>query len=261
MILRGNIYSKTLEMETGITVVTSNKIIEEGKYKVAYLLHGLCGRNGDLADYTMLPVFANNYNIIFIMPEVARSFYTDMKYGLKYFSYITEELPIICKSIFNISSKREDTIIMGASMGGYGALKSALSKPEQYGYCCAFSSPCLYLKEALEMQRMYGHTEEFKQTYGEQMINDFHAIFGSELKWDSRYEIMELAKKINHKKTKPIIYATCGTKDYLREDNIRFREEMKMLDFDFIFEEWEGNHDWYFFNESIKRALKKTYLR
>lgn len=89
------------------------------------------------------------------------------------------------------------------------------------------------------------------------MINDFHEIFGSELKWDSRYEIMELAKKINHKKEKPIIYATCGIKDYLREDNIRFREEMKMLDFNFAFEEWEGNHDWYFFNESIRRALKK----
>lgn len=256
MILRGNVFSKTLQMETGITVVTPNEIVEEGKYKVAYLLHGLCGRSGDLADYTMLPVFANDYNIIFIMPEVARSFYTDMKYGLKYFTYITEELPIICKSIFNISSQREDTIIMGASMGGYGALKSALSKPKQYGYCCAFSSACLYLKEGLEMQRLYGHTKEFKQTYGEQTVIDFYAAFGSELEWSPKYEIMDLAKKINHEKTKPVIYATCGTEDFLRDFNLRFKENMKMLDFDFTFEEWEGTHDWYFFNESIRKALK-----
>ncbi|QZY56441.1 alpha/beta hydrolase [Crassaminicella profunda] len=261
MILRGNTFSKILEMETGITVVAPNEIAEEGKYKVAYLLHGLCGRSGDLVDYTMLPAFANDYNIIFIMPEVARSFYTDMKYGLKYFSYISEELPAICKSIFNISSQREDTIIMGASMGGYGALKCALSKPEQYGYCCAFSSACLYLKEGLDMQRLYGHTEEFKQAYGEQTVNDFYAAFGPELEWSSKYEIMDLAKKINHKKKKPIIYATCGTEDYLRECNIRFKEDMRMLDFDFTFEEWEGKHDWYFFNESIRKALKNVSLK
>ena len=193
-------------METGITIVTPNGIVEKGKYRVAYLLHGLCGRSGDLADYTMLPAFANDYNIIFIMPEVARSFYTDMKYGLKYFSYITEELPVICKSIFNISSQREDTIIMGASMGGYGA-------------------------------------------------------FGPELEWSSKYEIMDLAKNINHQKIKPIIYATCGTEDYLREFNIRFKEDMRVLDFDFTFEEWEGKHDWYFSNESIRKALKKISLK
>ena len=61
-----------------------------------------------------------------------------MKYGLPYFSYLTEELPTICKSIFRISADREHTAVMGGSMGGYGALKCALSKPEQYGMCAAF---------------------------------------------------------------------------------------------------------------------------
>ena len=78
-----------------------------------------------------------------------------MKYGLKYFSYITEELFKICKNIFNISSKREDTAIMGASMGGYGALKCALSKPEQYGFCGAFSPAFLFLKDYLNYERCW----------------------------------------------------------------------------------------------------------
>ena len=256
MILRGNVFSKILEMETGITIVTPNDFVADHPYQVVYLLHGLCGRNGDWADYTMLPVYANEYHIIFIMPEVARSFYTDMKYGLKYFTYITEELPTICKSIFNISAKREDTAVIGASMGGYGALKCALSKPEQYGYCCAFSSACLFLKEYLDSQRTQGDMKEFKAAYGEQLFTDFQSAFGEQLKLSPQDAIFELAKKGNEQPIKPRIYCTCGTEDYLKEDNAKFCDEMKKLDFDFTYEEWPGIHDWYFFNEALKKALK-----
>lgn len=259
MILRGNVFSKVLEMETGLTIVTPNEFKVGHKYQVAYLLHGLCGRNGDWADYTMLPAYANDYNVIFIMPEVARSFYTDMKYGLKYFTYITEELPNICRSIFNISAEREDTAVIGASMGGYGALKCALSKPEQYGYCCAFSSACLFLKEGLDRQRAEGETQEFKAIYGEQLIKDFESIFGKQLEWNSKEEILELAKKINHNTTKPKIYCACGTEDYMHEANVRFRDEMETLDHNFTYEEWEGSHDWYFFNEALKKALRLCF--
>lgn len=33
---------------------------------------------------------------------------------------------------------------------------------------------------------------------------------------------------------------------------------MKKLDFDFTYEEWAGDHDWYFFNEALKKALEKS---
>lgn len=259
MILRGNIFSKTLEMETGITIVTPNEFQTDRPYQIVYLLHGLCGRNGDWVDYTMLPVYANDYNVIFIMPEVARSFYTDMKYGLKYFSYVTDELPVICKSVFRISSKREDTAVIGASMGGYGALKCALSKPEQYGYCGAFSSACLFLKEFLESQKIPGKTEEFKAVYGERLFTDFQAAFGEPMEWNPQNDILELAKAVNELQIKPKIYCACGTEDYMREDNVRFNHEMKKFDFDFTYEEWSGKHNWYFFNEALKKALSRCF--
>ncbi|MBP2144478.1 S-formylglutathione hydrolase FrmB [Methanococcus voltae] len=256
MILRGHVFSNVLEMETGITAVIPNEFNPDEKYKVIYLLHGMCGRSGDWVDYTMLPVYANDYHTIFIMPEVIRSFYTDMKYGQKFFKYVTEELPTLCRSVFNISDKREDTGIIGASMGGYGALKSALSKPEQYGYCCAFSSPCLFLKEGMDYQRENEHTEEFKAMYGEQLIRDFHACFGERLEWIPEYEILELAKKVSDNQLKPKIYCNCGNEDYFLNENMRFSEEMKKLDFDFTFEELPGNHDWYFFNQALKKSLE-----
>lgn len=51
------------------------------------------------------------------MPCGARSFYTDMKYGMKYFSYITEELQDVISEFLKVSNKREDTYIAGLSMG------------------------------------------------------------------------------------------------------------------------------------------------
>lgn len=254
MILRGSVYSQTLEMDTGITVYIPDKVKPDNPYKTAYLLHGLKGSNGDWINYTMLPVHAGNYDVIFIMPEVARSFYANMKYGLKYYSYITEELPVICQRVFNISSQREDTAIIGNSMGGYGALKCALSQPQQYGYCCAFSPPCLFLHEDMETQRANGYAE-LKASHGEQLLTDFKAIFGEELDWDSDYEILAMAKKISSQPLKPKIFTACGTEDYLYADNIRFCREMKKLNFDYTYEEWSGKHDWYFFNEALQRAL------
>jgi S-formylglutathione hydrolase FrmB len=181
--------------------------------------------------------------------------------GIKFVRYITEELPQICKSVFNISSKREDTAIIGGSMGGYGALKCALSKPEQYGYCCAFSCPCLFLKEGLDNQRASGDTEEFKAMYGQQLINDFKAAFGENLEWNSSNEILALAKDICKKEIKPKIYAACGTEDYLLQDNKKFNEEMKKLDFEFTYEELPGSHSFYFFNEALKRSLELLYKK
>jgi S-formylglutathione hydrolase FrmB len=254
MLLRGSVFSKVLEMETGLTIVGPSKF-ETGEYQVVYLLHGQCGRSGDWAEYTMLPTYANDYNILFIMPEVARSFYTDMKYGQHFFSYVADELPKVCKSVFNISAKREDTAVIGASMGGYGALKCALSKPEVYGYAAAFSAPCLFLKEGLDKQRKEGHTKEFRAMYGERIINDFEAIFGTELVWTPGNEILALAQKVNGEKIKPKIYTACGTEDFFYYDNVRFRDEMEKLDFTFTYEEWTGIHDWYFFNEALRKAL------
>ena len=61
MILRGNVFSKVLEMETGISILFSNNFDRSQDYKVIYLIHGMCGDSSNWIDYTMLPVYANDY--------------------------------------------------------------------------------------------------------------------------------------------------------------------------------------------------------
>jgi len=100
---------------------------EEVKFKTLWLLHGLSDDYSAWMRYTSVERYAEQHEIAVVMPCVDRSWYTDTAYGKKYFTFITEELPQKIAYYFKGYSKaREDNIIMGLSMGGYGALKNAL---------------------------------------------------------------------------------------------------------------------------------------
>ena len=237
MILRGSFFSKTLEMETALSVLIPNLSLRRPARKVVYLLHGLCGRSGDWIDYTMLPAYAELYDAAFVMPEVARSFYTDMRFGQSFYGYVVDELPTIIQSAFNVAAGRENTLVIGASMGGYGALKCALSRPGQYGYCGAFSSACLFLEEGLDRQRGGEGIDELRKAHGDRLLNDFEAIFGTELEWKPEYEIVELAKKASIAGVMPELYLACGTEDGLLASNRRFEAAMRTLPLPFAYQE------------------------
>ncbi|QQO10116.1 alpha/beta hydrolase [Breznakiella homolactica] len=255
MIFRGTIYSEVLAMDTAVTVVLPDAFGSTTPAGTVYLLHGLHGSSGSWPDNTMLPVFVREYNAVFIMPEAGRSFYTDMKYGPKFFSYVSEELPEICARVFRISPEPENTAVMGASMGGYGALKFALSKPGRYGYCAAFSSASLDLKETLAAMKDDPVKAAARIHQGEELVRDFYSILGPDLEWNAADDITELALAAASAPAKPKIFCACGTEDYLYKSNVRFWEKMKNLPFDFTCEEWSGRHDWYFFNDALKKAL------
>ena len=68
MILRGVFFSQKLEMETNISIIAPDNFSNQ-PLKVVYLLHGICGRSGDWIDYSMLPNYSKEYQVLFIMPE------------------------------------------------------------------------------------------------------------------------------------------------------------------------------------------------
>lgn len=260
MRLNGTVFSKVLGMDTDITVVTPNSVKAGKKYKVVYLLHGLCGNSRTWIDYSMLPVYASSGNTIYIMPEAARSFYTDMKYGARYFSYVTEELPEICKSFFNITSERENTAIMGGSMGGYGALKCALTMPERYGVCAAFSSGCLFMKEGFNEMREKGPDSELIENFGEQLMYDFKAIAGENYELRPENDILKLVDKAAKGEYMPQFYLTCGTEDCFYNDHINFCRELEKRNIKYEFETWKARHNFIYFNDALKRAIDKFEL-
>lgn len=255
MILRGQVFSKALEMETGLCVLVPNGFTSDAPYKVAYLLHGMAGCCDDFINYTMLATYAEAYHCIFVMPNAVRSIYSDMVYGQRYFTYIAEELPRICKRIFHISAEPSDAYIMGNSMGGYGAMKCALTYPERYAACCANAPGPVELRQFLRTLDEQGDTKEMKGAWGEQFIKDYRATFGQHFTYTPEADLLELAKRIQKAEDAPRLLVQIGTSDYLLEYNRVFQAAMKELPLDFAYEESGGKHDWDFFDKAQRRGL------
>lgn len=258
MILRGTVFSRVLEMDASITVVGPDTCETCAPYKPIYLLHGLCGGAHSWADNTMLPYYARNLNALFIMPEAGRSFYTDLKYGQHFFTYVSDELPKLAARLFNISPRREDAAVMGGSMGGFGALKCAFARPDLFGACCAFAPAGLFIPEQL---KKYAESKKAGQADSpdgwvpsEQIKRDFIAMFGREMQVGRMDDLAGLAGSVPAD-LQPRLHISCGLEDGFLPEARRFNDALRLLGFKISYAEWAGGHNWRFFDQALERAL------
>ena len=222
-----------------------NAIIPENvsdNIKTVYLLHGLTDNHTNWARFSSVERYAAENDIAVIMPNVDRSFYTDMCHGRKYYTFITDELLNYTRQLFKLSTKREDTFIAGLSMGGYGAFKIALRNPEIFEAAASFSG-------VLDIN--YRFTVE-KTWDAEKFL-----VFGDVKNLDESEEnIKYLLDNYSKSSPKPRLYQACGTEDFLYEDNQRFREWIKDTGFTHVYEEGPGGHEWSFWDKHIKKAIE-----
>ena len=217
----------------------------EGGFKTVWLLHGLNGNQNSWIENTAIERYARDRGLAVVMPCADRSWYTDTAYGAKYFTFIAEELPEVCRSYFvGMSKKREDNIVAGLSMGGYGALKVALTYPERYGYVASLSG-------ALDITRK-------GRTYS---LEEWRGIFGFDLKdalelENTPHDLFYLTRE-NKKNARPSpkTYLWCGTEDPLIAVNRDYRDLLTELEIPHLYEESEGTHSWKYWDKRITDAL------
>jgi S-formylglutathione hydrolase FrmB len=106
---------------------------------VLYLLHGRTDDHSAWARNTSVERYAVAAGFAVVMPAVQRSFYTDEVHGDRYWTFLSEELPALVGSMFQVSQRREDTFVAGLSMGGYGAVKWALRDPDRFAAAATMS--------------------------------------------------------------------------------------------------------------------------
>ena len=213
--------------------------------KILYLLHGLSDDATAWGRNTRISSYAEQRGYIVIMPEVQRSFYSDMKYGSDYFTYVSQELPEICETMFNIKHVREKTFVAGLSMGGYGAVKCGLSRPEFYAACAGFSG-------ALDM------AARVETAYEGGWYKEKYAILDKGEPVPDNSDLFKLAEKMAKlpKKEQARVLVTCGDEDFLIDDNRKFDKHMKALPVQYEYKEWAGVHDWKFWEECLPVAFE-----
>ena len=241
-------YSEALGMQSEVFVVIPQRgaLGEIGigskadgvKYKTLYLLHGLSDDHTIWMRRTSIERYASRYGICVVMPNGHRSFYTDMKYGGNYYQYIAKELPARMREFFNVSDKREDNIIAGLSMGGYGALKVAMREPDRFAGASALSAVTDISEFCVERSEL------------------FTAIFGEGQPVPDEDDLIKLAEAHKNDEIKPEIFIGIGRQDGLYEQNVKFRKILNDNGYDLTYRESDGVHCWEFWDEYILYTLE-----
>jgi S-formylglutathione hydrolase FrmB len=212
------------------------------EFPTLYLLHGLSDDHTIWQRRTSVERYVADRGLAVVMPAVGRSFYTDMAHGLRYWTFVSEELPSICRRFFPLSERRDDTFVAGLSMGGYGAFKLALRCPERYAAAASLSG-------ALDMAALASNDPDRGPELGN-VFGDLDALAGSD------NDLLHLAEQIARSgEPCPALYQWCGTEDFLYPANVTFRDHAQRLGLPLSYHEGPGDHQWAYWDEQIRAVL------
>jgi putative tributyrin esterase len=218
--------------------------MELSKRKVLYLLHGLSEDASAWQRYTCIETIAAAYGLVAVMPSGGRSFYINQPNGQAYFSYLTEELPHFLEEVFSLAPHREDTFIAGCSMGGYGALKAALLRPELYAAAASFSG-VLSLAVLQLLPDTDPRRDEFALLFGglENLVGGEH---------DPAVWLESAAKDPSRL---PSLFISVSRQEDIYPLSGMFHEACQSLGVQSEYHEEDGGHDWLFWDGQIRRFL------
>jgi S-formylglutathione hydrolase FrmB len=246
--IRCDFFSEVLGLSTSMTVLlpqaTSAQIgmtgVEAagGRHPTLYLLHGLSDDDTVWARRTSIERYVAPLGLAVVMPQVHRSFYADEAWGGRYWTFLSEELPALAASFFHLSDRREDTFVAGLSMGGYGAIKWALRRPERFAAAASMSGAL----DVAELQRTRAVEDLERRVFDGMQVegteNDLFALSG---------QVAPTAS--------PALYIACGTGDDLFEDNRRFAERARAHGLPLTVRFGPGEHEWGYWDAAIQDVL------
>ena len=242
-------YSRVLDIDVTVSVIlpeVKTMLEQDGKpLPTLYLLHGLSDDHTHWIRQTRLEFYARRYRLAIVMPCVNRSFYTDMKHGAKYFTFVSEELPKVMELYFPLSHEREERFAAGLSMGGYGAMKLGLLCPEKYAVVASLSG-------AVEMEADFFRHSVQKDDAFLRELTDIFGPFEEFMQSDNC--LTRVAERLDPAKA-PRMYMACGTADFLFDSNEDFVRRFGEK-FSIRYDTEEGAaHTWDFWDRQIEKVL------
>lgn len=251
--INGTFYSNVLEQEVMLDLYLPNDRAEntiKAPDGVIYFLHGMGSSQKRFREYTAANRYAMDNHLAIVYISAPMSFYADMKYGMKYYTYITEELPQFLASAYNLNLPREKTFLAGLSMGGYGTLKIGLNNPDMFGAIAPFSAPTNMKQMAATMKEVpTGSMSTFVNVYGEDLV-----MKDEDDPWYLIKKVSELPAE-----KQPRIRLMCGKQDELAQiykQNVEFDKYARTLPLaDYKFMSWDGGHEYAFWDRALLHAV------
>jgi len=219
-------------------------------YKTLYLLHGFSGNCDDWLHNSLISEMAAQFDIAVVMPDGVNGCYVDQPLsGIRGSEFIGRELVEITRRTFPLSDKREDRLIAGLSMGGYGTLYNSLKHSDMFGHAIALSTPVKVLRYESECE-----PEDRKARHNPESFQALHGDLDHVNETDRN---IALSAKMLLASGKPVpnLYIACGYNDTLVPENRELHEQLISIGFPHVYEEGAGTHAWPFWNEFLRRGL------
>jgi S-formylglutathione hydrolase FrmB len=189
------------------------------RYPVLYFLHGLGDNEQTLFNsggWTLLDDLRNHHKMgdfLIVAPEGRRSFYINSADGsFRYSDFFLQEFLPHIETSYRILPGRAGRAISGISMGGYGALRFALARPDLFSAVSA-QSAALITESPKEL--------DAASRTGAPLAGVLGAVFGKPIDvahWNENSPFV-LARKNAVPLRKLAIYFNCG-----QEDNYGFEK-------------------------------------
>lgn len=224
------------------------------KFQTVYLIHGGGDDDSLVYRYTNAERYAQENNVMLVTPNIANSFGVDADFGIKYQTFLSDELPTVIQTLFASSPEREDNFIVGYAMGGNVALGTAIMHPELYAACVDISGGIgMTLDNEVMIEELSGdHFRTFMPTY--------NASFGPAESYNgSAHDLYQIAKK--HKEDGDSLckfFICCGSEEFIRYRVEKDVAKLKELDYDCEYIVAEGyNHDFKMWDLYIEKSLSE----
>lgn len=248
-------FSDSLKRGTQFRIILPNEAdaASEGEtmpMKMLMLLHGYCGNSGDWLWNSAAVEMAQKYHLCIVLPSGENSFYLDGKEtGRQYATYVGQELVRYVRKTFGLSCRREDTFIGGYSMGGFGAIHTALQFTDTFAGAMALSSAMI----------VYGiGGMKPGDDNGVANYEYYRLMFGDpEIAEESGVNPEKLILQIEEKGVQmPKFYLACGQQDFLLQSNRRFEGFLKEHEVEYCYTEGSGEHNFEYWNRHLEPGIR-----
>jgi putative tributyrin esterase len=236
--IRCDFFAETLELSTSMTVLMPD---DGPPPRVLYLLHGLTDDNTAWTRFTSIERYVQGKRLAVVMPQVHRSFYANEAYGMRFWDFLSQELPQAVERFFRVSTERDDTFVAGLSMGGYGAMKWALREPSRFGAAATLSGALdlAYIQEydlRPHMRALVSHVFPDRKVAG------------------TDEDLLHVVKNADPAAL-PRLMLRCGTDDHLVKQNERFVAACAAAGVDLDAAYAPGAHEWSFWDQHIQTVI------
>jgi S-formylglutathione hydrolase FrmB len=230
-------HSAALNRDMPYRVFLPAQVAAGQKLPVVYLLHG--GDGGGFRDWSNDSDIAKyaTRNLILVMPEGAFSYYMNAaeKPQDRYEDYVVQDLVHDVANRFPASDVRESRAVIGISMGGFAAIKWALSRPDLFVFAGALSPSIEVVNREFRVRNRSRGIEEWWR-----LRNVFGPPGSESRRLSDPFVLVESARPGQT----PYIYIAVGEQERFFEPNRRFARRLQERKFQFEFRTSPGNHNW-----------------